>query len=79
MIDATYPKAHRTASSRRVKWGLGRLVGRTRGGMNTMLHAVTDARGRPLTFVMTAGQINDCNGAAALLDESPKAQWLLGG
>jgi transposase len=45
--------------------------------MNTKLHAVTDANGRPLSFFMTAGQISDYIGAAALLDELPKAQWLL--
>ena len=43
--------------------------------MNTKLHAVTDANGRPLSFFMTAGQISDYIGAAALLDELPKAQW----
>ena len=41
--------------------------------MNTKLHAVTDANGRPLSFFMTAGQISDYIGAAALLDELPKA------
>lgn len=55
----------------------GRLIGRTKGGMNTKLHAVTDANGRPLSFFMTAGQVSDYIGAAALLDELPKAQWLL--
>ncbi len=25
----------------------GRLIGRTKGGLNTKLHAVTDAKGRP--------------------------------
>ena len=45
--------------------------------MNTKLHAVTDANGRPLSFFMTAGQISDDTRAAALLDELPKAQWLL--
>jgi transposase len=35
MIEATYLKAHRTASSLAVKGGLGRLIGRTKGGMNT--------------------------------------------
>jgi hypothetical protein len=29
------------------KGDLGRLIGRTKGGMNTKLHAVTDANGRP--------------------------------
>ncbi|RYE72779.1 MAG: IS5 family transposase [Oxalobacteraceae bacterium] len=79
MIDATYLKAHRTASSLRVKkGGFGRLIGRTKGGLNTKLHAVTDANGRPLSFFMTAGQVSDYTGAAALLDDLPKAQWLLG-
>ncbi|HCW49151.1 IS5 family transposase [Brevundimonas naejangsanensis] len=79
MIDATYLKAHRTASSLRgKKGGLGRLIGRTKGGMNTKLHAVTDASGRPISLFMTAGQVSDYTGAAALLDSLPKAQWLLG-
>ncbi|WP_163500665.1 transposase, partial [Escherichia coli] len=60
------------------KGDLGHLIGCTKGGMNTKLHAVTDANGRPLSFFMTAGQVSDYIGAAALLDELPKAQWLLG-
>ena len=54
-----------------------RLIGRTKGGMNTKLHAVTDADGRPIRFFMTAGQVSDYTGAAALLGSLPKAQWLL--
>ncbi|OWR00220.1 IS5 family transposase [Sphingopyxis witflariensis] len=78
MIDATYLKAHRTASSLGgKKGGPGRLIGRTKGGMNTKLHAVTDANGRPISFFMTAGQVSDYTGAAALLDSLPKAQWML--
>src|SRR3546814_6764539 len=53
------------------------LIGRTKGGMNTKLHAVTDANGRPISFFMTAGQVSDYTGAAALLDSLPKAQWML--
>ena len=60
------------------KGGLGRLIGHTKGGMNTKLHAVTDAEGRPLSFFMTTGQVSDYTGAAALLDDLPKAQWMLG-
>ena len=45
--------------------------------MNTKLHAVTDAEGRPLRFFMTTGQLSDYTGAAALLDSLPKAEWLL--
>jgi hypothetical protein len=56
---------------------VGRLIGRTKGGMDTKLHAVTDANDRPLSFFMIAGQISDYTGAAALLDDLPKAQWQL--
>jgi transposase len=45
--------------------------------MNTKLHAVTDAEGRPIRFYMTAGQVSDYTGAAALLGGLPSAEWLL--
>ncbi len=45
--------------------------------MNTKLHAVTDAEGRPIRFFMTAGQVSDYTGAAALPTGLPKAEWLL--
>jgi transposase len=45
--------------------------------LNTKLHAVTDAKGRPLRFFMTAGQVSDCAGAAALLSSLPAAEWLI--
>ena len=46
--------------------------------MNTKLHAVTDAIGRPIRFFMTAGQVSDYTGARALVDSLPAADWLLG-
>ena len=45
--------------------------------MNTKLHAVTDAEGRPILFFMIARQVSDYTGAAALLGSLPKADWLL--
>ena len=45
--------------------------------MNTKLHAVSDAKGRPIGFFMSAGQVSDYTGAAALLGSLPKAGWLL--
>lgn len=53
------------------------MIGRTKGGLNTRLHAVTDAAGRPLRFFMSAGQVSDYIGAAALLGSLPAAQWLI--
>jgi len=77
-IDATYLKAHRTASSLGLKkGGRGRLIGQTKGGMNTKLHAVTDTSGRPIRFFISADQVSDYTGAAALLSCLPDAEWLL--
>ena len=45
--------------------------------MNTKLHAVTDAQGRPIRFFMSAGQVSDYTGAAAMLEGLPSAEWLL--
>ena len=45
--------------------------------MNPKLHAVTDAQGRPIRFFLTAGQVSDYTGAAALLGGLPSAEWLL--
>lgn len=55
----------------------GRAIGRTKSGLNTKLHAVTDARGRPLSFFMTAGQVSDYTGAAALIGNLAAAEWLI--
>jgi len=70
----------------------GRLIGRTKGfegdkncpgdsfarEQNIKRHAVTDADGQPIRFFMTAGQVSDYSGAAALLGSLPAAEWLLG-
>ena len=45
--------------------------------MNTKLHAVTDAKGRPIRLFLSAGQVSDYTGAAALLDSLPQADWFL--
>ncbi len=45
--------------------------------MNTKLHAVTDAIGRPIRFFMTAGEVRDYTGARALVNNLPAAEWLL--
>ena len=63
MIDAIHLKAHRI---RPQKGGVeARLIGRTRGGMNSKLHAVGDGAGRPIRLHLTAGQCSDFKGADA--------------
>ena len=62
----------------RQKGGRGRLIGRTKGGMNTKLHAICDSKGRPLNLFVTAGQVSDYIGAKALPSSLPDVGWLLG-
>ncbi len=54
------------------------LISRTKGGMNTKLHAVCDSQGRPISFFVTAGQVRDYIGARALLSRLPNVEWRLG-
>ena len=55
MIDATHLKAHRTAASLLKKGALPRHIGRTKGGLNSKLHAVCDGEGRPVVLLLSAG------------------------
>jgi transposase len=43
----------------------------------TKLRAITDAKGRHLKFFMTAGEVGDYTGAAALLSSLPTAEWMI--
>jgi transposase len=60
---------------RRRSFSAGRL--RPASGLNTRLHAVTDAKGRQIRFFMTAGQVSDHTGAAALPGSLPAAAWMI--
>jgi transposase len=40
------------------------------------LHAITDTSGRPIRRFITAGKVSDKTGAAALMNDLPKAKWL---
>lgn len=46
-------------------------------GLNTKLHAVTDAKGRPSRFLTTTRQVSDYRGAAAVLGSLSAAEWLI--
>jgi transposase len=51
-------------------------VGRSRGGLTTKLHCVTDGTGKPLKFQLTSGQVADCLQAKTLL-KGQKAKAVL--
>lgn len=63
-INTTYLTAHRSSTNLRWKKGgrgdqRGRLIDRTKGGMNTKLHSLADADCCPIGFFMTASQVSD--------------------
>lgn len=43
-------------------------MGRSRGGLTTKIHILTDALGRPLRFIVTASQVGDITTAPALVE-----------
>ena len=66
MVDSTTCKAQRFASGAR--GGGEEALGRSRGGLSTKVHALVDALGRPLCFLLTPGQAADCRQARTLLE-----------
>ena len=42
-------------------------MGRSRGGLTTKIHTVADTQGRPVRFILTAGQAADIKSASDLL------------
>ncbi len=44
-------------------------IGRSRGGLSTKIHALVDALGKPVAFLLTPGQAHDLAGADALLPQ----------
>ncbi|MFH5927500.1 IS5 family transposase [Roseomonas xinghualingensis] len=60
------------------KGAFPRCIGRTKGGLNSKLHAACDGQGRPVVLLLTEGQASDHRGAALLLPKLPPARELIG-
>ena len=53
-------------------------VGRSRGGRNTKIHALADAKGRLIAILVTGGQAHDCPAAERLIRRVKKPKCMLG-
>ena len=53
-------------------------VGRSRGGRNTKIHALADAKGRLLAILLTGGEAHDCPVAERLIRRTKPAKRMLG-
>src|ERR1700754_991411 len=57
------------AGDERKKGAKDQALGRSRDGLTTKIHMLADALGRPLRFIVIAGQVGDITQAQALLEE----------
>ena len=53
-------------------------VGRSRGGRNTKIHALADAKGRLIAILLTGGEAHDCPVAERLIRRVKPAKRMLG-
>jgi hypothetical protein len=58
MIGATHVKANRSAAGEK-RGEKAQAVGRSRGGRNAKIHALADAKGRPIAVLLTGGEAHD--------------------
>jgi transposase len=64
--------------SRRKKGEQKQAIGRSRGGRNTKIHALADAKGRLIAILLTGGEAHDCPIAERLIRRVKPAKRLLG-
>ena len=75
MVDGTFLKVHRHATGAPKNGAsseesrVNQAIGASRGGLNTKLIAVTDSRGRLLTFLLVPGNADEGSRLATLLDQ----------
>jgi transposase len=62
---------------RRKRGALAHGIGRTKGGRNTKLHAVCDAKGRPVVLLLTPGNVHDCKVAQRCIEAMPPSAELV--
>jgi len=67
MLDATIIRAHPCAAGYKNNSQDKEALGRSKGGFTCKIHALVDALGNPLRFLLTSGQRHDITQAPALI------------
>ena len=79
LIDSTIARAHACSAGAAGSNAEAEALGRSKGGFTTKIHAITDALGKPLDFILAGGQASDVGQADTLLRLTPAgAETLLG-
>ena len=69
MIDGTIVRAHACAAGYGKDSQAVESLGRSAGGFSTKIHAVVDALGNPLKFILSPGQRNEIIKAEELIEK----------
>lgn len=75
MVDGTNVRAHHSATT--LKKDPRRCLGRSRGGLGTKIHALTNQDGLPIRYELTPGQAHDAPPCKTLLDNLQPGQHVL--
>src|SRR5665213_2899531 len=76
--DRLYPYQGTPFSLGRKRGEQKQAIGRSRGGRNTKIHAIADAKGRLLRILLTGGEAHDCPVAERVIRRTKAAKKLLG-
>jgi transposase len=76
-IDSTVVRAHACAAGAAVSNATTEALGRSRGGFGCKIHALTDALGLPVRFILTGGQAGDITQAISLMKDIGRTGALL--
>ena len=75
MIDTSIVRVHQHGAC--IKRNQRQLMGRSRGGLTSRIHAVVDANGLPVRLALTRGEAHDNRLAGKLLSRSKSGSMLL--
>jgi len=76
--DRLYARQSAPLGGRRKRGEQKQAVGRSRGGRNTKIHALADAKGRLIALLLTGGEAHDCPVAERLIRRVKPAKRMLG-
>jgi transposase len=76
--DRLHARQSASHGGRRKRGEQKQAVGRSRGGRNTKIHALADAKGRLIAILLTGGEAHDCPIAERLIRRVKPSKRMLG-
>src|SRR3974377_1891455 len=76
--DRLHPREGPSVCGRRKRGENKQAVGRSRGGRNTKIHALADAKGRLIAILLSGGEAHDCPLAKRLIRRVVRPKRMLG-